>query len=281
MRVGGICRDLRAERIDIADLRGLALQLERRPRARHGCALGLGGRHQRQSLLGAGKVAGLDVALGQARERLRVLTVVLQDLAKGLSRLVKIAGGKSRLRVFELGLRLAAAIADESPNEGVHAGLRQRPHKSVDGLSILEREHRRDGLHAHLAGNLRMLVDIELDQPDGPFARAHGLLEDRGELTAGAAPRRPEIDQHRHFARGLDDIAHEVRRGGVFDEIGVRRACTALLQDRSVDAHSACPLAALKIVPPARKMGRAARFGKRGARLSLRERSRAHARRPR
>ena len=51
----------------------LRLELERRPRARNRCALGLGGRHQRQRLLGAGKVAGLDVALGETRERLRVL----------------------------------------------------------------------------------------------------------------------------------------------------------------------------------------------------------------
>jgi hypothetical protein len=93
-----------------------------------------------------------------------------------------------------------------------------------------------------------MLVDIELDQPDRALRSAHGFLQDRRELTARPAPGRPEIDQHRHCARGLDHIAHEILGGGVLDELGVGRARTALLQNGRFDAHAALPAGTLR--PP-------------------------------
>ena len=85
-----------------------------------------------------------------------------------------------------------------------------------------------------------MVVDIELDQPDRALGRAHGLFQDRRELAAGTAPRRPEIDQHRHLARGLDHVAHEVLGGGVLDEVGVGAGRAAVLQNGGIYAHAPC-----------------------------------------
>ena len=113
-------------------------------------------------------------------------------------------------------------------------------HEAVDRPSVLEGEHGGDRLDAHLARDLRMVVDIELDQPDRALRRAHGLFEDRRELPAGAAPGRPEIDQHRHFARGVDHVAHEVLGGGVLDEVGVGRRRAAGIQDGGIYAHAPC-----------------------------------------
>ena len=208
-------------------LGALRCKLERRARARHRRAFGLGGRHERQRLLGAGKVAGLDVALGKAGERLRVLAICLQHLAEHLRRGVDVAGRQRGLGGLEIGGGVAGSSPIRRAMKALTRDFRQRAHEAVDRPAVLEGEHRRDRLHAHLAGNLRMLVDIELDQPDRALCRPHGLFQDRRELAAGTAPRRPEIDQHRHLARGLDHVAHEVFGGGVLDEVGVRAACTA------------------------------------------------------
>ncbi len=235
LRIGG---ELGAQALDVSGARRLARKLERSPRAGYGRAVGLGWRHERQGLLGPGKVAGLDVALGEPGKALRVLTVLLQHFSERLSRGVEVSGGKRRLGGFEIGGDIAGAVADQPRDEVRHAGFRQRPHEAVDGLAVLEGEHRRDRLHTHLTRDLRVIVDIELDQPDRALCRAHGPFQDRRELLAGTAPRRPEIDQYRHLARGLDDVAHEVLSGAVLDEVGVRSASAALAKDWGIYAHA-------------------------------------------
>ena len=204
----------------VAGRRRLARELERGARACHGCGLGLRRRDERQRLLGAGEIAGLDVALGESGKALRVLAILLQDLAEQLRRVVDVAGGERRLGGFEVRRDVARGVADQARDKGVDARLGQRSHEAVDRTAVLEGEHGGDRLHAHLAGDLRVVVDIELDQPDRALRRAHRLFQDRRELAAGPAPRRPEIDQHRHLARGLDHVAHEVLGGGVLDEVG-------------------------------------------------------------
>ena len=101
-----------------------------------------------------------------------------------------------------------------------------------------------------------MIVDIELDQLDRALCRAHRLFQDRRELTAGTAPRRPEIDQHRHLARGLDHVAHEVLGGGVLDEVGLGAAGAAVLENRGILRSCSSALQPCK-------MGRSKPFGNR------------------
>src|SRR4029078_6521595 len=90
-RVGG---ERGPQGLDIASGRRLARKLERGAGARHRRAVGLGWRDERQSLLGPGKIASLDVAFGKTRERLGVLTVLLHHLAEQLRRGIDIARGK-------------------------------------------------------------------------------------------------------------------------------------------------------------------------------------------
>ena len=213
-----------AQRLDGVRRRRLARKLQRGARACHGCGFGLCRRDEPQRLLGAGEIAGLDVALGESGKALRVLAILLQDLAEQLRRGVDVAGGKRRLGGFEVRRNVAGRVADQTRDKGVDAGFGQRSHEAVDRTPVLEGEHGGDGLHAHLPGDLRMIVDIELDQPDRALCRAHRLFQDRRELAAGTAPRRPEIDQHRHLARGLDHVAHEVLGGGVLNQVGLGAA---------------------------------------------------------
>src|SRR3954469_3533408 len=79
-----------------------------------------------------------------------------------------------------------------------------------------------------------MFVDVHLDQLDLALGGADRLLDDRRQLTAGAAPRRPEVDQHRLALRFLDDVLYEGLGGGFLDQIGygLRRRAAALLNDR-------------------------------------------------
>ena len=170
---------------------------------------------------------------------MHVLAILLQHLAEQLRRGVEVAGGQRRLGRFDVGRDVVDRVADQPRDEGVDARLWQRAHEAVDRTAVLEGEYGWDRLDAHLPGNLRVVVDIELDQPDRALRRAHGLLQDRRELAAGPAPGRPEIDQHRHLARGVDHVAHEVLGGGVLDEVGVGVAAPPI-QNGGIYAHAPC-----------------------------------------
>ena len=74
-----------------------------------------------------------------------------------------------------------------------------------------------------------MLVDVHLDELDLALGGLHHLFQDRRELLAGAAPRRPEIDQHRLALGFLDHVLHEALRGRVLDH----RRLPSLLPRRS------------------------------------------------
>ena len=64
-----------------------------------------------------------------------------------------------------------------------------------------------------------MVVDVHLDQLDLALGRADRLFDDRRQLTAGPAPGRPEVDQHRLALRFLDDVLHEGLGGRLLDQI--------------------------------------------------------------
>ena len=187
---------------------------------------------------------------------MRVLAILLQDFAEQLRRAVDVAGGQRRLGGFEIRRDVAGRVADQPRDEGVDPRFGQRSHEAVDRLPVLEGEHGGDRLHAHLPGDLRVIVDIELDQLDRALRRAHRLFQHRRELAAGAAPRRPEIDQHRHLARGFDHVAHEVLGGGVLDEVGIAAAGAAVLENGGIYAHDSSALQPCK-------MGRTKPFGNR------------------
>src|SRR5690606_2498348 len=76
---------------------------------------------------------------------------------------------------------------------------------------------RRDGLDAHLAGNGRMVIDIELDELHAALGLVDDTLQDRRKLLARATPRSPEIDENRLVARIVDDVGCERGRARILD----------------------------------------------------------------
>jgi len=102
-----------------------------------------------------------------------------------------------------------------------------RTHETVHRLAVLERNHGRNGLNAHLPGNLRVIVNVHLGQFDGAAGCLHRLFDDRRKLLARPAPGRPEIDKDRLLAGGLQNVRHEGLRSDIENEIAAGRTVAA------------------------------------------------------
>ena len=68
--------------------------------------------------------------------------------------------------------------------------------EAVDGLALIEGEDRGNRLDAQRLGDLRLLVDVDLDHLDGAASFADQFLKQWPELLARAAPGRPKINQY-------------------------------------------------------------------------------------
>src|SRR6476646_10305949 len=75
------------------------------------------------------------------------------------------------------------------------ARLRQSPDDLLRDLAVLEEDQRGDRHDSVLRSRLRVLVDVHLHDRQ-VVALLIELLEMRSDDAAGAAPGRPEIDQH-------------------------------------------------------------------------------------
>jgi hypothetical protein len=128
-------------------------------------------------------------------------------------------------------VRLAGHAGRQFADEGGDLAFGHYAHEAVGRLAVDEGDHGRNGLDSHLARDRRMLVDVHLDELDLAVGGADDLFEDRRELTARAAPWRPEVDQHRLPLGFLDDVLDETLGGRLFDQIGrcLRRGSIALL----------------------------------------------------
>ena len=90
--------------------------------------------------------------------------------------------------------------------EALDLAFRLGAHEAVDRLPLVEGEHGRNRLDAELLRDLRVLVDVDLDQRHLAAGVSDRLLQNRRELLAGAAPGRPEVDDHRRLLRRLDHV---------------------------------------------------------------------------
>ena len=95
--------------------------------------------------------------------------------------------------------------------------FRQGAGKAVDQLPVLDQHHGRDRADLERGGELLLLVDIDLGQQERAVVIGGEFFQDRPELLARPAPFGPEIDQHRHLQRFLDDVGFERIGGGVED----------------------------------------------------------------
>ena len=90
-------------------------------------------------------------------------------------------------------------------HESLDDQRRLRARELVHELAVAEGLHVRDALHALATRDVGVGVDIDLDELDGAARGGHGALDHGREHVAGTAPFGPEVDQHRHAARALDD----------------------------------------------------------------------------
>ena len=228
-RIGG---NLSLQLIDRSDRFGLLGDVERGARGGDRRFVALGLRHHGERLLGLLERAGLHIAARETGERRDIAAILSQKLPVKIGGLGGVASGERGIGFFQQILFLGADLALGHPlEERDHLGFGQRAHETVDRLAVGERDHRRDRLDSHLAGNFRMLVDIHLGELDLALGRLHRLFQDRGELLARSAPGRPEIDQHRLALGFLDHVLEEALRGRLNDRaVGHRRHCPAVLQ---------------------------------------------------
>jgi hypothetical protein len=116
-----------------------------------------------------------------------------------------------------------------------HLAFRQSAHEAVNGPSILEGENGRNGLDLQTLGNLRMLINVDLDQRGSAFGALHHFFDNRTKLFAGAAPGGPEIHKNKPFLAGFHHILHEGLCRAVLDQIVAR---TGALANQSF--HQSC-----------------------------------------
>ena len=160
---------------------------------------------------------------GKPGERGDVGIVLRQYLRVELGGAGGIVGGERGIGGFEQILLLAAdAVLGDPLDEGDHLGFRQRAHETIDRLAVDEGKHRRNRLDAELLRDLRVLVDVHLDELDLALGGADDLFQDRAKLLAGPAPFGPEIHQHRLALRLLDHVLDERLGRYVLDQIIVR-----------------------------------------------------------
>jgi len=93
-----------------------------------------------------------------------------------------------------------------------------RAHKTVGGLAVDEGDHGRDRLDAHLTRDLRMLVDVHLDQLDLALGGADCLFDDRRQLTAGADQGAQKSISTGWRFDSSNDVLHEGLGGGFLDQ---------------------------------------------------------------
>ena len=122
--------------------------------------------------------------------------------------------------VGAIGPRRAAGRLHQAIDEFADLALRHRAHEAVDRAAAEEGIDRRDRLDAQLLGQHLVLVDVDLDQLHRTLGFLDDLFDGGLQRLAWAAPRRPEIDDHRHGARGFEHVLGELRLVAVLDEIG-------------------------------------------------------------
>jgi len=86
-------------------------------------------------------------------------------------------------------------------------GSRRNALKTFDDLTILEQQQRWDRIDSIAGGQFGMVLDIDLSNPNAPFVFQSQFIDQWGDLTAGAAPGSPKIDQN--WGGGLENIGIE------------------------------------------------------------------------
>src|SRR5213076_1355244 len=82
------------------------------------------------------------------------------------------------------------------------------PNDAICLASVLEEDHRRDRANAESSGRDRIGINVKLGDLHFFALLVRDLFEYRSDHPTGAAPGRPEVDEHRSI--GFDDFRLEV-----------------------------------------------------------------------
>ena len=194
-RVGG---DLRFKLLHVAERAGGFLQLDGGAHGGDRAVIGGAGGREGKRRLGLFEIAGGELGAREADDGGEILGLLAKHGGEDFRRAGEIALGQRRLAAGEdVGDIVAAARRrDELVDDRLDLGFGLRAHEAVDRLAVDEGIDGGQRLDAELLGDGGVLVRVHLGEADLALGRAHHLLDDGGELAAGAAPGRPEIDQH-------------------------------------------------------------------------------------
>ncbi len=136
---------------------------------------------------------------------------LLQPCERGLG----IAVGGERLGFVDLVLGLQRFLARHVlVEEGAHLALGQRADEAVHRLALVEQHAERDGADAEglaeLAGDLGLVVAVELGQLEAAGIGHLQLLQHGRQRAAGAAPGGPDVQQHGLLHGVVDEVGLEV-----------------------------------------------------------------------
>jgi len=98
--------------------------------------------------------------------------------------------------------------------------LGQRAHELVHRPAADEQYHQRNAANLQRGRDLRRLVGVELGQHEAAAVLARQLLQNRLQVAAGAAPRRPAVQQHRHVERTLEYGLAKIGLSNVEGQVG-------------------------------------------------------------
>ena len=97
------------------------------------------------------------------------------------------------------------------PSSASSCGRGLAPERRALEAAVAEQADERDALHLVLLRERGLLVDVDLHDLVGALAHRRDLLDDRSDLAARSAPRRPEVDDHRHV--GAEHLGGEAGGG--------------------------------------------------------------------
>ena len=118
-------------------------------------------------------------------------------------------------RGFVVGIGEAVGFGRrEAVEERLDLGRRNGAGELRGDLTVLEGLDGGDSLYTELRSERLVGVDVDLGQVDLAAALAGLGLERRAELTAGAAPLGPEVDDDRHLVGAVEHVPLE---GGLAD----------------------------------------------------------------
>ena len=107
----------------------------------------------------------------------------------------------------------------QAPDERIDLGCWYGALEPIDRLPLPESIDGWNRLNAKLRSNRLVLVDIDLDHTDLAAGLGHRGFQHGAERLARPAPGRPEIDDDRDLAAGLDHVGHEGGLGAVLDQV--------------------------------------------------------------